>query len=95
MCRKEIEVAAAKIYSLENWLYELAYEDHMGGRWHDFEDEVILDEAKHMLDLYLEDGSDRNNSLVGEHGEEEKALAAKQVRMLKAFLKKFDYPRGY
>ena len=52
-------------------------------------DEVIVSEAEYRLSNYFEDGHINNDMRIGEEGVEGKKIAQKDVRMLKAFIKKY------
>ena len=50
----------------------------------------ILDEAKWVLSEFFEGGHSSNDALNGESGIEAKKEAQKEVRYLKAFIKKYS-----
>ena len=54
----------------------------------DYCDEVIVSEAEYRLSTYFEYGHINNDMRNGEEGAEGKKIAQKDVRMLKAFIKK-------
>jgi len=55
----------------------------------DYCDEVIVSEAEYRLSTYFEDGHINDDMRLGEEGAEGKKIAQKDVRMLKAFIKKY------
>ena len=60
----------------------------------EFSDQEIVDEAEYRLSCFFESGHDNDNARRGEFGKEEKAAASKNVRMLKAFIKKYKTADG-
>jgi len=60
----------------------------------EFTDQEIVDEAEYRLSCFFESGHDNDEARRGEFGKEEKAAALKNVRMIKAFLKKYKTADG-
>lgn len=56
-----------------------------------YTDEQIVSEAQYVLDLFVNpsQGHINHEAWVGDEGPEQKAWARKQVRQLKAFIKKY------
>jgi len=61
----------------------------------EFTDQEIVDEAEYRLSCFFESGHDNNEARLGEFGKEEKSAASKNVRMIKAFLKKYKTADGH
>jgi len=55
----------------------------------DFTDSEVVAEAEYRLYTYFENGHINNDMRVGLEGAEAKKIAQKDVRMLKAFIKKY------
>ena len=56
----------------------------------DYTVEEVVKEAKYILSLYSEGGTASHEELTGEDGEEAQLSARKEVRTLKAYIKKYD-----
>jgi hypothetical protein len=56
-----------------------------------YTDEQIVNEAKYVLDLFVNpsQGHINHEAWIGDEGPEQKAWARKQVRQLKAFIKQY------
>jgi hypothetical protein len=93
----DIEIQELKIYqdaavcsnelgiNLENWLCDdLTMHDIT-----DLTPKQIVDEAKYVLSTFFESGHSNNDILNGEFPEDRK-YAKKEVKALKAFIKKYD-----
>ena len=61
----------------------------------EFTEQEIVDEAEYRLHTFHEDGHDNNEARLGRFDKEEKSMALKNVRMLKAFIKKYKTKDGY
>jgi hypothetical protein len=57
-----------------------------------YPDEQIVKEAKYVLDLFVNpsQGHINNEALMGDEGPQQQVWARKQVRQLKAFIKKYQ-----
>jgi hypothetical protein len=57
-----------------------------------YPDEQIVKEAKYVLDLFVNpsQGHINNEALTGDEGPQQQVWARKQVRQLKAFIKKYQ-----
>jgi hypothetical protein len=50
----------------------------------------VVDEAKWVLSVFNEGGTISNDILNGEYGKSDQAIARKEVKQLKAFIKKYS-----
>jgi hypothetical protein len=55
----------------------------------DYSDAEIVTEAEYRLSSYFEKGHHNNDMLLGDDGDESLETALQDVRMLKAFIKKY------
>ena len=61
----------------------------------DFTDSEVVAEAEYRLYTYFENGHINNDMRVGREGAEGKKTAQKDVRMLKAFIKKYKTQNSF
>ena len=82
--------SALKIDELAYDLTNIALDDKK--KIEDYTDLEILQEAKHVLDLFEDEVSPHWNNidLRGENGLEQQVWAQSEVRKLKAFIKKYN-----
>lgn len=79
---------ALKIEELRHVLQNIAHDDSK--EIEDYSEKEILHEADYVLGMFAAgSGWTQRESLEGDHGPEEKKWAQKQVRQLKAFIKKY------
>jgi|694.fasta_scaffold99366_6 hypothetical protein len=91
MVTKELANAASKIHELSYSLENLAKDDEVG-LWHlSYDDEIVLREARYVLDTFREEGHANNDQLTGrwEDDKQQRASARRQVRQLESLIKKF------
>jgi hypothetical protein len=91
MVTKQLAVAAGKIHELSFSLDNLAQDDAIGSWRLSYDDEIVLREARYVLDTFREEGHANNDQLTGrwEDDKEQRASARRQVRQLESLLKKF------
>jgi len=87
---RAIVKAAFKIDELAHDLTNIALDDKK--EVEDYSDSEIVQEAKHVLELFLDERNPHwnNQDYLGENGDERQKWAIGEVRKLKAFIKKFN-----
>lgn len=88
MKRRQIVVDALKIPELAYQLDLNCTDDKCEPDAYD--DETIIAEAKYRLDTYFEDGHANNDDMRLSENANERAIARKDIKMLKAFIKKYS-----
>jgi hypothetical protein len=79
---------ALDIYELHFSLRNISEDDKK--EISDYSQKEIVNEAIWVLSVFNEGGTCCNESLIGDNGKEEQLDARKQVRQLKAFIKKYS-----
>jgi hypothetical protein len=87
---REIVKSAMAIDELAYSLDNISTDDKVAVN--SYPDEQIVKEAKYVLDLFVNpsQGHINNEALMGDEGPQQQVWARKQVRQLKAFIKKYQ-----
>jgi hypothetical protein len=87
---REIVKSAMAIDELAYSLDNISTDDKVAVN--SYPDEQIVKEAKYVLDLFVNPNQSHinNEALMGDEGPQQQVWARKQVRQLKAFIKKYQ-----
>lgn len=87
---RDIHAAAMAIDELAYTLDNIATDDRVA--IDSYTDEQVISEAKYVLELFVDPGQGHINheALNGAEGRQQQAWARKQVKLLKAFIRKYD-----